>query len=68
MSGADTALGAVAFLREIAGELAEIRRSSDYPLWRGEAARRSISLRREAVPRLVDLETITAITCSTPWL
>lgn len=68
MSGEDTAPGAVAFLREIAGELAEIHRSSDYSLWRGEAPRRLISLRRGAVPRLVDLETITAITRSTPRL
>ncbi|ODR90049.1 hypothetical protein [Sinorhizobium alkalisoli] len=40
MSGADTAPDAVAFLRGIAGELAEIHRGSDYSLWRGEAKHR----------------------------
>ena len=40
MSGANTATDAVAFLREIAGELAEIHSCSDYSLWRGEAKHR----------------------------
>ncbi len=40
MSGADTVPDAVAFLREIAGELAEIHSGSDYSLWRGEAKHR----------------------------
>jgi hypothetical protein len=40
MSGADTPRDAVAFLRKIAGELAEIHRGSDYSLWRGEAKHR----------------------------
>lgn len=40
MSGVDTAPDAVAFLREIAGELAEIHSGSDYSLWRGEAKHR----------------------------
>ncbi len=40
MSGAYTAPDAVAFLRGIAGELAEIHRGSDYSLWRDEAKHR----------------------------
>ena len=40
MSRADTASDAVAFLRGIAGELAEIHRGSDYSLWRDEAKHR----------------------------
>jgi hypothetical protein len=40
MSGVDTAPDTVAFLREIAGELAEIHSGSDYSLWRGEAKHR----------------------------
>lgn len=40
MSRADTTPDAVAFLRGIAGELAEIHRGSDYSLWRDEAKHR----------------------------
>lgn len=40
MSGVDIAPDAVAFLREIAGELAEIHSGSDYSPWRGEAKHR----------------------------
>ncbi|WP_189407389.1 hypothetical protein [Mesorhizobium sp. M1A.F.Ca.ET.072.01.1.1] len=36
----DTAPDVVAFLRGIAGELADIHRGSDYSLWRGEAKHR----------------------------
>lgn len=50
MSGADSADDPVAFLRGIAGELAEIRRGRDYSQWRSEASHRVGQFLEEVKP------------------